>query len=174
MPRADRDMMQLDGLKLRFSQLREGVGYLKKLADRQGVDAIETIDDVVPLLFEHTVYKSYPSSLLEKSRFPMINSWLGKLTTVPIGEIDVSKCDSIDSWIATMDAESDLCLHHSSGTSGTVSLFSKVKARALRFRQTLSHAISKVWRSASGRTATESSCHFAELPLGEFRAFPHQ
>ncbi len=133
MPRADREAIQLDGLKLRFAQLRDGVGYLKKLADRQGIDEIRGVEDVVPLLFEHTVYKSYPSSLLEKSRFPMINAWLEKLTTVPLKHIDVSQCDSIDSWIATMDRESELCIHHSSGTSGTVSLFPKTKQELSAF-----------------------------------------
>ena len=127
MPRADRERLQLEGLKLRFDSLREGVGYLKKLADRQGVEKIEAVEDVVPLLFEHTVYKSYPSSLLEKGRFAAINAWLDKLTTVPLTDVDVSGCDSIDSWIATMDRETELCIHHSSGTSGTVSLFPKSK-----------------------------------------------
>jgi hypothetical protein len=127
MPRADRERLQLEGLKLRFDSLREGVGYLKKLADRQGVEKIEAVEDVVPLLFEHTVYKSYPSSLLEKGRFAAINAWLDKLTTVPLTDVDVSDCDSIDSWIATMDRETELCIHHSSGTSGTVSLFPKSK-----------------------------------------------
>ncbi len=190
MPRADREAMQLDGLKLRFSQLRESVGYLKKLADRQGVDAIETINDVVPLLFEHTVYKSYPSSLLEKSRFPMINSWLGKLTTVPIGQIDVSKCDSIDSWIATMDAESDLCIHHSSGTSGTVSLFPKSKREhstfgklyPMRFQkfgdprpgepQPKAHVISPSFRSGSSAHFRINEQYFERIAHGD-ESFMH-
>ena len=73
MPRADREAKQWEGLQLRFEQLRDRVGYLKKLADRDGIDSLKTVEDVIPLLFEHTVYKSYPASLLEKSRFGMID-----------------------------------------------------------------------------------------------------
>jgi hypothetical protein len=133
MPPAEREVKQLEGLQLRFNQLRDKVGYLKKLADRDKIDAVDSLEAVVPLLFEHTVYKSYPASLLEKSRFGMINSWLEKLTTVPLKHVDVSECDSIDSWIAVMDAETDLCVHHSSGTSGTVSLFPKSKGELAAF-----------------------------------------
>ena len=133
MPQADREAKQWEGLKLRFEQLRDRIGYLKKLADRDGIDSLDTLEDVIPLLFEHTVYKSYPASLLEKSRFGMINSWLEKLTTVPLKQVDVSLCDSIDSWIAVMDAQTDLCIHHSSGTSGTVSLFPKTKSELSAF-----------------------------------------
>ena len=125
MPVAQQHAYQLAGLKLRFEQLRDRIGYLKKLADRDGVDEIRDLEDVVPLLFEHTVYKSYPASLLEKSRFGMINSWLEKLTTHKLAHADVSACDSIDGWLDVMDAQTDVVIHHSSGTSGTVSLFPK-------------------------------------------------
>jgi len=69
MKREDIDAMQLAGLRRRFAELRDAVPVLKKLADAQGVDAIEKVDDAVPLLFEHTVFKSYPPSLLENNRF---------------------------------------------------------------------------------------------------------
>ncbi len=133
MPDADREAFQLAGLKYRFEQLRDNIPYLKKLADADDVQSIDTLDDAVPLLFEHTVYKSYPSSLLTDSKFGMINSWLGKLTTHDIKHIDVSHCDSIDSWIDVMDEESPLIVHHSSGTTGTVSLFPKAKDEFERF-----------------------------------------
>ena len=191
MPRADREAMQLEGLKLRFSQLREGVAIPEEAGRPAGRrQDHHTLNDVVPLLFEHTVYKSYPSSLLEKSRFPMINSWLGKLTTVPIGHIDVSKCDSIDSWIAKMDAESELCIHHSSGTTGTVSLFPKSKKEhssfgklyPLRFQkfgdprpadaQPKAHVISPSFRSGSSAHFRINEQYFARIAHGD-EAYMH-
>ena len=128
MPEKDQQAYQLAGLKFRFEQLRDKIPYLKKLADRDDVQSIDSLDDIVPLLFEHTVYKSYPASLLANNRFGMINGWLGKLTTHNLSHVDVSQCDSIDSWFDAMDTHTELMLHHSSGTSGTVSLFPKSKA----------------------------------------------
>jgi hypothetical protein len=126
----DLEALQLAGLKMRFEQLRNRVPMLKKLADEIGVFEINSPEDVVPLLFNHTVYKSYPISFLEKNRFTQMNQWLQKLTTVDLSGIDVSKCEGIDEWIAVLDAETPLNLRHSSGTTGTVSFLPRTKAEA--------------------------------------------
>jgi hypothetical protein len=125
-PRAEIDALQLAALKQRFAELRDRIPMLKKLADAQGIDRVEQFDDVVPLLFEHTVYKSYPPSLLEKRNFAQINKWLGKLVTPELAEklaeADVSGCEGLDDWFARMDrAVPELRMSHTSGTSGTVS-----------------------------------------------------
>ena len=133
MPYDQQRLYQRAGLMLRFEQFRETIPYLKKLADRDGIDQIRDIDDIVPLLFEHTVYKSYPASLLENSKFSAINGWLQKLTTESVSHVDVSQCASIDEWLDVMDAETRLTIHHSSGTTGTVSLFPKTKTEVSKF-----------------------------------------
>ncbi|UCP00841.1 hypothetical protein LF844_13890 [Metapseudomonas lalkuanensis] len=124
--RAEVDELQLAGLKRRFAEMRERIPVLKKLADAEGVEAIERLDDVVPLLFEHTMFKSYPPSLLEKNNFAAINKWLGKLVTPELAEkiaaVDVSACKGLDDWFETMDRDvPELCLSHTSGTSGALS-----------------------------------------------------
>lgn len=126
LPRAEIDALQLAGLKQRFGELRDRIPTLKKLADGEGVSHVETFDDIVPLLFEHTVYKSYPPSLLDKKNFAQINRWLGKLVTPTMAEaiaaVDVSGCTGLDDWFATMDkAVPQLRICHTSGTSGTLS-----------------------------------------------------
>ena len=126
LPRAEVQAMQLCGLQQRFADLRERIPVLKKLADAEGIEHIEQLDDAVPLLFEHTVYKSYPPSLLEKRSFAQINKWLAKLVTPEIGEAvmaaDVSACQGLDDWFETMDkAVPALRISHTSGTSGTLS-----------------------------------------------------
>lgn len=117
MPLAQIDELQLAGLKRRFAQMRDRIAVLKKLADAEGIEHIETLDDVVPLLFEHTMFKSYPPSLLEKNNFAAINKWLGKLVTPELAEkiaaVDVSACKGLDDWFETMDsAIPELCLCH--------------------------------------------------------------
>jgi hypothetical protein len=126
LPRAEVDAMQIAGLKQRFAQLRNRIPMLKKLADAESVDHVAHFDDIVPLLFEHTVYKSYPPSLLEKSDFTKINKWMGKLVTPEMAEaiaaVDVTDCKGLDDWLATMDqAVPQLRISHTSGTSGTLS-----------------------------------------------------
>jgi hypothetical protein len=126
LPRDDVEAMQLMGLKQRFAQLRDRIPVLKKLADAEKVQRVERLDDVVPLLFEHTVYKSYPPSLLDKRSYTQINKWLGKLVTPEvaeaIGAADVGACEGLDDWFAAMDrAVPQLRISHTSGTSGTLS-----------------------------------------------------
>ena len=113
--------LQIEGIRQRLADLRGKVAMLGKLADNQGIDDITDLNDVVPLLFEHTMYKSYPPSLLEQGRFKDINLFLSKLTSIDLTAIDVSHCQSIDDWMETMDRESPLMIMHSSGTSGTMS-----------------------------------------------------
>ncbi len=120
------DTLQLAGLKRRFGEMRDRIPMLKKLADGEGIDRIEQLDDVVPLLFEHTMFKSYPPSLLERNNFAAINKWLGKLVIPELAEklaaVDVSACQGLDEWFEPMDREiPELCLSHTSGTSGTLS-----------------------------------------------------
>ncbi|MDD2058537.1 hypothetical protein N5D52_27720 [Pseudomonas sp. GD03860] len=126
LPRADIEAMQLCGLQQRFGQLRERIPVLKKLADAEGIERIEQLNDAVPLLFEHTVYKSYPPSLLAKCNFAQINKWLARLVTPEVGEAilaaDVSACQGLDDWFETMDkAVPQLRISHTSGTSGSLS-----------------------------------------------------
>jgi len=119
--RSEMHELQLTALQLRFDSLRDAVPMLKKLADEQGIRSLDEVEDVVPLLFEHTMYKSYPASLLERGRFAQINRWLNKLTRHDISKVDVSGCKTIDDWLAVMESQTPLRLTHSSGTSGTMS-----------------------------------------------------
>lgn len=126
LPRAEVDALQLAGLQRRFAELRECIPTLKKLADGEDIHRVGQFDDVVPLLFEHTMYKSYPPSLLEKKQFAQINRWIGKLVTPELADAiaaaDVSGCAGLDEWFETMDrAVPQLRISHTSGTSGTLS-----------------------------------------------------
>ena len=120
-PRELTDAAQLEALKTRFAALRDEIPMLKKLADSQNIDRVEHVEDITPLLFEHTMYKSYPPSLLEKGQFQKITQWLNKLTTHDLTRVDVSECESIDAWLDVLDAETPVRVTHSSGTSGTMS-----------------------------------------------------
>jgi hypothetical protein len=120
-PRADAEAMQVAALRQRFADLRDRVAVLKSAADEQAIGEIRTLEEGARLLFPHTVYKSYPASLLEKNRFDRMTQWLGRLTTTDLSGADVSGCDGIDSWLAALEDGAGLSVTHSSGTSGTMS-----------------------------------------------------
>jgi len=113
--------LQLSALRMRFAELRDAIPVLTTMADESAISAIESLDDVVPLLFQHSVYKSYPISLLVKNKFTALTRWLDRLTTADLRNVDVSGCDSIDSWLEILDTETDLRVMHTSGTSGIMS-----------------------------------------------------
>jgi hypothetical protein len=121
LPGAQLEALQLAALQLRFEQLRDRLAVLRTMADEQGIDELAALDDAAALLFPHTVYKSYPASLLLESRFDKLTTWLSRLTTVDLSQLDVAGCESIDGWLELLDDETELRLAHSSGTTGTMS-----------------------------------------------------
>jgi len=137
LPRAEVEAMQLRGLQQRFAQLRDQIPMLKKLADGQGIEHIDCIDDVVPLLFEHTMYKSYPPSLLDNNKWAQIAKWMGKLVTPDIAAslaaADYSACEGLDDFFEVVGREvPQLRLGHSSGTSGTISFLPHSVSEAIK------------------------------------------
>ena len=127
LPREEVEAVQLAAMRLRFEERMEQVQMLRKLADSQGITAIGGFDDLAPLLMPHDMYKSYPVSLLAKQRFGQLNQWLTKLTRHSPEEVDVSECDSIDSWLTRIRDETPLDVGASSGSSGTMSFYPKSK-----------------------------------------------
>lgn len=131
------DRLHLEGARRRFAELRPGLSVLNKLASEQGIDTIETIDDLAPLLFPHTVYKSYPMSYLERARFDKLTKWLGGLTTDDLSNIDASGVETIDDWVDLLDAESPITVQHTSGTTGKLSFVPRSKQQ---WRETIIHS----------------------------------
>jgi hypothetical protein len=115
------EALQLRALRMRFEELRDRIPVLNTLAGEQGVDGVGVVDDVVPILFQHSVYKSYPPSLLARNRFDQITRWLDRLTAYDLSAVDVDRCQTIDEWLDVLDAETELRVAHSSGTAGTMS-----------------------------------------------------
>jgi hypothetical protein len=113
--------LQLAGMQLRFDELRDRIPTLRAMAGEQRIETLGSAGDVVPLLFQHSVYKSYPVSLLTTNRFTALTRWLDRLTTHDLSSVDVSAADSIDSWLDILDAETEVKVAHSSGTAGTMS-----------------------------------------------------
>lgn len=127
LPREEVEAVQLAAMNLRLNERRSQVKMLQKLADGQNISAIASLDEMAPLLMPHDIYKSYPVSLLAKQQFGKLTTWLSKLTRHDPTQVDVSGCDSIDSWLVKLREETPLDVATSSGSSGTCSFFPKSK-----------------------------------------------
>ena len=114
----DVEAYRLAELKARFDELQPRVGALRKLAQLQGVSRIDSLDDAAPLLFQHTVYKSYPMAFLEKGRFDALTKWFGQLTAHDLSKVDASGCKFVDEWLLLLQNTTPLKPIHTTGTSG--------------------------------------------------------
>jgi hypothetical protein len=120
-PAGEIEEMRLRFAQRRFAENRPKVEFLDKLAKNQQLDEINELDDLVPVLFAHTAYKSYPISLLENSRFDRLTQWLGQLTSHDVSHLDVTGIDTIEDWLLLIEAETPVRIATSSATSGKVS-----------------------------------------------------
>jgi hypothetical protein len=114
--------VQLSVLRRRFAELRHQLPLLDKTATENRISTLDSLDDVVPLLTPHLVYKSYPMSLIDNCRFEQLNLWLNDLTTHDLSGLDVSGCESLEEWLNVVETETPVRVMTSSGTSGKISL----------------------------------------------------
>src|SRR5258707_3870836 len=126
-PRGELEELQRQAISIRFQQHRQSIEMVRKLADRLGITEINEFNDVVPLMFSHTAFKSYPAALIDKKRFDLMTKWLDKLTRYDWSAVDPSDCTGIDAWIERLDAQTPLEVITSSGTTGTISILPKDK-----------------------------------------------
>jgi hypothetical protein len=126
-PRDEIDEMQRIALRERFASLREPLAVLRSAAAEQGIERLDRIEDGARLLFPHTVYKSYPISLLEKNRLDQMTKWMGRLTTSDLSKVDLSGCNGIDNWLDALEEQTGVTVVHSSGTSGAMSFLPRTR-----------------------------------------------
>jgi hypothetical protein len=149
--------MQREALVRRFETLRPGVAALDKLAGRQGVDRVRSFDDVVPVMFDHRVLKSYPLSLIEKHQFERLTAWLDRLTTHDLLSIPLDGLSTVDDWLDRLDSHG-MIVGHTSGTSGKLSFIPRSQVEWPAWRE----AYRQMRRAATGLdTMTEKVPSFA-------------
>ena len=119
-PREEREKLQLEATQIMFRRMRDKIPALKKLADRQGVDTIDKIEDILPVCFDHRVLKNYPIQIIENRDFPKLTAWLDKLTVHDLTRIDLTGLTTIEEWLGRLEAFGML-VTYSSGTTGKLS-----------------------------------------------------
>ena len=129
------EQIQLSGAQQRFDYFYSRINSLKKLIDAQKISRIDNLNDLAPILFQHTVYKSYPLTLIEKRQFPVLTQWLDKLTVHDLSSISTESCKSIDSWLETIENQSAIKIVHSTGTTGKLSFLPRSENEMENFKK---------------------------------------
>ncbi|MFK7731516.1 MAG: hypothetical protein AB8B48_07815, partial [Pseudomonadales bacterium] len=117
--------LQAAAMKKRFAEHVESIEIVRNLANKLEISEVQEFNDIVPMLFPHTVFKSYPPALIDRKRFDLMTQWLNKVTSYDLSGVDASGCESLDEWLDVLDAETPLEVITSSGTTGTISLIPK-------------------------------------------------
>ena len=108
---------QLAAVDERF---QDRVGKIKLLANRAeegGISQVRSLHDIVPLLFAHTAYKSYPESWLIDGKWDRLGKWLDTVSTNRVEPMDTSAVGGLDDWLEML-AERQHFVSCSSGTTG--------------------------------------------------------
>jgi hypothetical protein len=90
---------------------------LSHRAKEAGVTEVRCVEDIVPLLFPHTAYKSYPEAWLMERRWDRLTKWLGTISSQPIKPADLADIGDVDDWIGHLEARGHF-ISCSSGTTG--------------------------------------------------------
>jgi hypothetical protein len=106
---------QVQALDERFQARKDHIKLLGHRARESGTTEVRSLEDMVPLLFPHTAYKSYPESFLTEQRWDRLGRWLGTVSPYPISPIETSDISNIDDWIERLHAKG----HYVSCSSGT-------------------------------------------------------
>ena len=114
---ADIRETQVAALNERFEERKDCLKLLAHRADEAGTTQIRKVEDMIPLLFPHTAYKSYPESFLMDEKWDRLTRWLGTVSPYPIKPIEFSDIADVDDWIARLQAVGHF-ISCSSGTTG--------------------------------------------------------
>src|SRR5881397_3844869 len=80
--------LQLQAARELFQERREQIPLVRKRAEDAGIREIRSTADLVPLLFAHTVYKSYPPSFIDNGRWDRMLQWLDTLSVAEVKQVD--------------------------------------------------------------------------------------
>jgi hypothetical protein len=130
----DIEARQLEAARELFAERIEQIPVLRRRASESGVSEIRSFDDLVPLLFAHTSYKSYPASFVEQGRWDRLLQWMQTLSTRTVTNIDVDGVTDVDEWMRRLRAAGHIVLA-TSGSSGKVSFLNHTRGDSAKKRR---------------------------------------
>jgi len=119
-PASDLAPARLEASNDLFQERRQQIPLLAKRAAEAGIETIRTFDDLVPLLFAHTAYKSYPQSFYDNGRWDRMLQWLNTLSVEDVTDVDVVGVTDVDEWLERL-WDAGHAVISTSGSSGKCS-----------------------------------------------------
>ena len=116
-PYSELRQAQVEAMNERFQERKDTLKLLSHRAQEAGVTEVRSVEDMVPLLFPHTAYKSYPEGWLMQEKWDRMTKWLGTISSHPIQQIDLAGIADVDDWIGRLQAAGHF-ISCSSGTTG--------------------------------------------------------
>lgn len=101
----------------RFQERRGAIKLLGHRASEGGVTEVRDLAGIVPLLFAHTTYKSYPEGWLSEQKWERLGRWLETVSAHPVTGVDLDGVRDIDDWIDRLSKAGHF-VSCSSGTTG--------------------------------------------------------
>jgi hypothetical protein len=126
-PPGDLLPLQLEAAHQRFATRVDQIPLLKNRAEAGGVTAIRRPDDLVPLLFAHSTYKSYGEAWLAGGQWDRMARWLQTVSTYEVGGQSFSDVDGLDAWVELLEADGRF-VACSSGTTGKPAMLGATEA----------------------------------------------
>ena len=134
LPSAEIAPLRLRAAQELFEERRDQMPLLRRRADEAGIGKIRSFGDLVPLLFTHTVYKSYPPSFFEIGRWDRMLQWLQTLSAANVSNVNVDGVKNVDEWLERLWSAGHAVLA-TSGTSGKCSFLNHtMQDRAMKTR----------------------------------------
>jgi len=106
---------QLAAINERFQDRVGKIKLLQNRAENGRISEVRRMADVVPLLFAHTAYKSYPEAWLTEQKWDRLGRWLDTVSTNRVPSIDTHGIAGLDDWLRRLGEQG----HHVSCSSGT-------------------------------------------------------
>jgi hypothetical protein len=108
---------QLAAVDARFKDRVEKIKLLQNRAETGGISQVRRIADIVPLLFAHTAYKSYPENWLMEQKWDRLGRWLDTVSTNRVQPMDTKDVTGLDDWLGRLEQVGHF-VSCSSGTTG--------------------------------------------------------
>jgi hypothetical protein len=118
---------QLAAIDERFKDRVEKIKLLQNRAETGGVREVRGMADVVPLLFAHTAYKSYPESWLMDQKWERMGKWLDTVSTNRVTPIEAAGVQGLDDWLVKLEGQGHY-VSCSSGTTGKCAMMNATTA----------------------------------------------
>lgn len=123
-PAADLRAMQLAAAQELLEVRAAQIPVLRRRAEDAGVTRIRSEADLVPLLFPHTTYKSYPQSFVDNGRWDRMGGWLDTLSVNDVASMPTDGVSGVDDWVDRLWASGHEVMA-TSGTSGKCSFLNR-------------------------------------------------